>query len=95
MPFQINLENQPNMDIFHMAFRYTSPNGGMGSVAYYIDDVSWGRTDLPEIVDPRDQGVDEVEVPSGKVPGTKVLRDGHLYLIYEGRMYDVTGARLR
>lgn len=95
VPFQINLENQPNMDIFHMAFRYTSPNGGMGSVAYYIDDVSWGRTDLPEIVDPRDQGVDEVEVPSDKVPGTKVLRDGHLYLIYEGRMYDVTGARLR
>ena len=36
-------------------------------------------------------GIDEVEVPSDKVPGTKVLRDGQLYLIYGGRMYDVQG----
>ena len=37
-------------DVFHMAFRYTGPNGNEGVVTYYIDDVSWGRTDLPEII---------------------------------------------
>ena len=36
-------------DVFHMAFRYTSPNGGDGSVTFYVDEVSWGRTDLPMI----------------------------------------------
>lgn len=37
-------------DVFHMAFRYVGPNGGEGAVTYYIDDVSWGRTDLPQII---------------------------------------------
>ena len=37
-------------DVFHIAFRYIGPNGGEGAVTYYIDDVSWGRTDLPEIL---------------------------------------------
>ena len=32
-----------------MAFRYTSPNGGDGTVTFYVDEVSWGRTDLPMI----------------------------------------------
>jgi len=36
-------------DVFHMAFRYIGPNGGAGAVTYYLDNVSWGRTDLPEI----------------------------------------------
>ena len=36
-------------DVFHMAFRYTSPNGGDGTVTFYVDEVSWGRTDLPMI----------------------------------------------
>lgn len=36
-------------DVFFMAFRYIGPNGGDGAVTYYIDDVSWGRTDLPVI----------------------------------------------
>lgn len=36
-------------DIFHMGFRFESPNGGEGAVVYYVDNVSWGRTDLPEI----------------------------------------------
>lgn len=35
------------------------------------------------------QGIDQV--PRDQVPGTKLLRDGQLYLIYEGRMYDVLG----
>lgn len=36
-------------DVFHMAFRYAGPNGTDGAVTYYVDDVSWGRTDLPVI----------------------------------------------
>lgn len=36
-------------DVFHIAFRYVGPNGGAGAVTYYIDNVSWGRTDLPII----------------------------------------------
>lgn len=36
-------------DVFHIAFRYVGANGGAGAVTYYIDNVSWGRTDLPEI----------------------------------------------
>lgn len=40
-------------DVFHMAFRYVGPNGSYGAVTYYLDDISWGRTDLPQIkVDP-------------------------------------------
>jgi len=37
-------------DVFYMAFGYKGPNGNEGAVTYYIDDVSWGRTDLPEIL---------------------------------------------
>ncbi len=30
-------------------------------------------------------------VQRDKVQGTKILRDGHLYLLYDGKMYDVQG----
>jgi hypothetical protein len=48
----LNLEpyEESIADVFHIAFRYVGPNGGAGVVTYYIDDVSWGRTDLPQIV---------------------------------------------
>jgi len=36
-------------DVFHMGFRYAGPNGGDGAVTYYVDNISWGRDDLPEI----------------------------------------------
>lgn len=36
-------------DVFFMAFRFVGPNGNEGAVTYYIDNVSWGRTDLPLI----------------------------------------------
>ncbi len=36
-------------DVFCMAFHFKGPNGNEGAVTYYIDDVSWGRTDLPMI----------------------------------------------
>ena len=81
VPFEIHLEGQPNIaDAFHMAFRFTGPNGSDGAVTYYIDDVTWGV---------QTQGIDQV--PSDQVQGTKVMKDGVLYLMYKGRMYDVRG----
>ena len=48
--FYVNLEQQMYIaDVFHVGFRFVGPNGNQGSVTYYIDDVSWGRTDLPTI----------------------------------------------
>ncbi len=38
---------------------------------------------------PQTQGIDQV--PSDQVQGTKVMKDGVLYLMYKGRMYDVRG----
>ena len=35
------------------------------------------------------------DVPSDKVQCTKVLRDGQLYIMYDGQMYDVQGQRVR
>lgn len=49
--FFLDLNDQPYIpDVFFMAFRFAGPNGNEGAVTYYIDDVSWGRTDLPEIL---------------------------------------------
>lgn len=35
-----------------------------------------------------------MDIQEGDVPCTKILRNGQIYLIYEGRMYDVRGDRL-
>ena len=46
----INLAGQENIpDVFFMAFRFTGNSGQTGSATYLIDEVSWGRTDLPAI----------------------------------------------
>ena len=47
--FHVNLAGQNVDDVFFMGFRFTSNRGTDNSATYYIDDVSWGRTDLPEI----------------------------------------------
>ncbi len=44
------------------------------------------------IAKPNPTGIDKV--PSDQVPSTKVLRDGQLYLMYNGTMYDVQGRRV-
>ena len=50
--FFLNLEpySETVADVFHIAFRYAGPNGGKGAVTYYLDNISWGRTDLPQII---------------------------------------------
>lgn len=46
----INLAGQAYIpDVFFMAFRFTGNSGQTGSATYLIDEVSWGRTDLPAI----------------------------------------------
>ena len=45
----MDLEGQNIADVFFMAFRFTGINGKGNSVSYYVDDVSFGRTDLAVI----------------------------------------------
>ncbi len=49
LEFHMNLEGQNIADIFFMGFRFAATGGSANSVTYYIDDVSFGRTDLPVI----------------------------------------------
>lgn len=50
MDFQVNLTGQENIpDVFFMGFKFTGESGQTGSATYLIDDVSWGRNDLPLI----------------------------------------------
>lgn len=45
--FHLDLTGQNITDVFFMAFRFAGYSGNAHSVIYYIDDVSWGRTDVP------------------------------------------------
>ena len=48
-----------------------------------------GRSDMPQTP----TGMDEVESQKSKVESTKILRNGRLYILHNGRMYDVTGTK--
>lgn len=43
----INLEGQDIADVFAVGFKYEGTIGEANAISYYVDDVSWGRTDLP------------------------------------------------
>lgn len=47
--YHIDLTGQNIADTFFMGFRFTSTRGRNNSATYYIDDVSFGRTDIPVI----------------------------------------------
>lgn len=47
--FHIDLTGQNIADVFFMGFRFKSTRGRNNSATYYIDDVSYGRTDLGTI----------------------------------------------
>ncbi len=50
LDFQVNLTGLTTIaDVFYMGFCFTGYSGTNGSATYLIDDVSWGRTDLPLI----------------------------------------------
>lgn len=76
---------QTMADVFHMAFRYTGPNGNEGVVTYYIDNVSWGKEDPVE-------GIESVQ--SSVVSSQKILRNGQLLILRDGKTYNVLGTRV-
>jgi len=76
---------QTMADVFHMAFRYTGPNGNEGVVTYYIDNVSWGKEDPVE-------GIESVQ--SSAVSSQKILRNGQLLILRDGKTYNVLGTRV-
>lgn len=45
--YHIDLSDQPIDDVFFMGFRFRSRRGPSNTAVYYVDDVSFGRTDLP------------------------------------------------
>jgi hypothetical protein len=47
--YVIDFEGQELADVFFIGFRFTSTRGGNNSAIYYIDDVTYGRTDVPQI----------------------------------------------
>lgn len=47
--YHIDLTDQNIADTFFMGFRFTSTRGRNNSATYYIDDVTFGRTDIPVI----------------------------------------------
>lgn len=47
--FHIDLSKSNVADTFFMGFCFTGPGGKNNSVVYYIDDISYGRTDIPTI----------------------------------------------
>ena len=65
-------------DVFHMAFRFVGPNGNEGAVTYYIDDVSWGRTDLPLISPDVVQIAETAVLNEEKVVGQITVSTQHL-----------------
>lgn len=50
VPVTVNFENSELADAFFIGFRFTSTRGCDNSAVYYIDNVTYGRTDLPAIV---------------------------------------------
>ena len=63
LDFQVNLSGQENIpDVFFMGFRFTGYSGNNGAATYLIDDVSWGRDDLPLI------SVDSIQIVATVAP---------------------------
>lgn len=67
LDFQVNLTGQETIaDTFFMGFRFTGVSGAEGAAVYLIDDVSWGRDDLPLIT------TDSVQIVAVAEPNTTV-----------------------
>lgn len=62
--------NDAIADVFFIGFRFTTTRGRDNSAVYYIDNVSWGRTDLPFIRP--DQTVVEMDATTGKPASTTI-----------------------
>lgn len=49
MEYHMDLDGQNLADVFFMGFRFKSARGRNNSATYYIDDVTYGRTDIPVV----------------------------------------------
>ena len=47
--YVIDFDGQPLADVFFIGFRLKSYRGRNASMTYYVDNVSWGRTDIPQV----------------------------------------------
>lgn len=54
--YHVNLEGQDIADVFFIGFGFNSTRGAANSATYYIDDVSFGRTDLA-VITPSTQSI--------------------------------------
>ncbi len=61
---------------------------GTGNVDFEVDHIVF-------IVESQDTPTGVENVQSDKVQATKILRDGQLYIMYKGTMYNVQGARVK
>lgn len=52
LEIHIDLENTYIADIFFMGFRFKSTRGIDNAATYFIDDVTYGRTDIPKLSSP-------------------------------------------
>ncbi len=69
--FHIDLAQLEPADVFFMGFRFVSTRGTTSSATYYIDDVSFGRTDLP-VIRPSETALTLNAIP-GKVAETSEI----------------------
>lgn len=53
--YTVDLTGLDLADPFHIGFRFTSTRGRSNSATYYVDDVTWGRADIPFIRPSRTQ----------------------------------------
>lgn len=65
--FHVDLAGQDLADVFFMGFRFKSQRGTTHAATYYIDDVTYGRTDIPVITP------GETEVPLQAVAGADAM----------------------
>lgn len=49
LEFHVNMTGLHISDVFFMGFGFASKRGTTNAATYYIDDVTYGRTDIPEI----------------------------------------------
>lgn len=71
MEYHMDLEGQNLADVFFMGFRFKSARGRSNSATYYIDDVTYGRTDIP-VVRPDQSEVAFVACPGKDATSTEI-----------------------
>lgn len=85
--FVRNLGNTNAMFKYHAGNKAIKPYKAATAGAVYV--YAYYRKFVPK--DPTGVG----QVPSDQVPCTKMLRNGQLYIMYDGQMYDVRGQRVK